>query len=119
MPRNSQEGKLDTVVGPGTVVQGDFRVTGSLRLDGQVEGKVEVGETFLAGPKSFLKGELRCRDAVIAGRVEADVFAKETAELQTGAHVIGNIECNGLVVQRGSFFQGNCIMARGEAGPTG
>ena len=113
MSKNQSEGKLDTVIGPGTVVAGDFRVTGGLRLDGQIEGKVDVGETFLAGPKSFLKGELRCRDAVIAGRIEANIFARETAELQAGAHVIGNIECKGLVVQRDSFFQGNCVMAKG------
>ncbi len=112
MPKSQPEGKLDTVIGPGTVVHGDLRVTGGLRLDGQVEGKLDVGETFLAGPKSFLKGELRCRDAVIAGRIEGNILARESAELQAGSHVLGNIECKGLVVQRDSFFQGNCIMSK-------
>jgi len=112
------DGKLDTVIGPGTTVKGDLHVTGGLRLDGQIEGEVDVGETFLAGPKSLLKGGLRCRDAVIAGRIEANIVAAETTELQAGAHVIGNIECKGLVIQKGSYFQGSCIMSKDQDNPT-
>ena len=112
MPKNRTEGELDTAIGPETQVTGDFRVEGSLRLDGKVEGKIEVRETVLAGPRSFLKGELHCKDAVVAGRVEGDVYAGDTVELQSGCHVVGNIICKGLIIQRDSFFQGNCSMSR-------
>lgn len=101
---------MDTVVGPGSAVRGDFRVSGGLRLDGQVDGRMDLGGGFVAGSNSLLKGELHCRDAVIAGRIEGNVFAREVVELQAGAHVIGNIECKSLVVHRGSFFQGSCTM---------
>ncbi len=114
MSKNRSEGKLDTVVGPETSVKGDFRVTGSLRVDGQIEGKIEVGESFLAGPKSLLKGELYCHSAVIAGRIEGSIFAKDTVELQTGCRVLGNINCKGLVIQQDSFFEGNCSMSQGR-----
>jgi len=108
-------GRIDTLVGPDTVVTGDMRSAGGLRLDGQVEGKVEAGEEFVAGPRSFLRGNLDCRSAVIAGRVEGNINCLETVELQSGAHVKGDIRCAGLVIQRGSFFEGNCIMRRDEA----
>ncbi len=106
-----QDSKLDTVIGPGSAVKGDFRISGGMRLDGQLEGKLDLDGGFLAGPKSYLKGELYCRDAVIAGQVEGNIHAKEGVELQAGARVIGNIECKFLVVQRGSFFQGSCVMS--------
>lgn len=114
MSRDRTEGKLDTVVGPGTQVKGDFRVSGCLRLDGMIEGKVEVAETLLTGAKSIIKGDVRCRDAVIAGRIEGDVTATESVELQTGAQVFGDIRCRGVVIQRDCFFQGNCTMSGGE-----
>jgi cytoskeletal protein CcmA (bactofilin family) len=114
MAKNRTEGKLDTVVGPETVVKGDFRVVGSLRLDGQVEGRMDIGETLLTGPRAFLKGEAHCGDAVIAGRIEGNVFARETVELQTGAQLFGDVRCKGLVIQRGGIFQGNCSMVREE-----
>ncbi len=115
MSKKNSEGKLDTIIGPETSVKGDLRVEGCVRLDGQVEGTVEVVETFLAGQNSLLKGELRCRDAVVAGRIEGNLFAKETVELQPGAKVYGNIHCTGLLIQRGCFFEGNCSMSQGSA----
>jgi len=112
MSKRDSEGKLDTVIGADTRVRGDFHVVGSVRLDGQVEGKMVVDETFLAGQKSLLKGELHCRDAVVAGRVEGNVVAEETVELQPGAEVFGDIRCKGIVIQRGCFFEGSCSMSQ-------
>jgi cytoskeletal protein CcmA (bactofilin family) len=112
MAKNRTEGKLDTVVGPETSVKGDLRVSGSVRLDGQVEGRLDITETLVSGPRSLLKGELHCRDAVVAGRVEGNVFASETVELQAGAQVFGNVTCKGLVIQRDCLFQGNCSMVK-------
>jgi cytoskeletal protein CcmA (bactofilin family) len=106
------EGKLDTVIGPDTTVKGDVRVGGSLRLDGQVEGRVDVAETFQTGPRSLLKGEVHTRDAVIAGRVDGNIHASDTVELQAGAQVFGNVACKGLVIQRDCLFHGNCTMVQ-------
>jgi cytoskeletal protein CcmA (bactofilin family) len=112
--KSRDQGKLDTVIGPETSVKGDFRVAGGVRLDGQVEGRMDITETLVTGPRSLLKGEVHCRDAVIAGRIEGNVFAAETVELQTGAQVFGNISSKGLVIQRDCVFQGNCTMVQGE-----
>ena len=114
MSKNRAEGSLDTVIGPDTRVKGEFRVEGSLRLDGQIEGRIDAAETFLSGSKSLLKGELNCRNAVIAGRIEGDIQAKETVELQTGAQVFGNITCQGLIIQRDCFFEGHCSMGQAK-----
>jgi cytoskeletal protein CcmA (bactofilin family) len=115
MAKNQNDGRLDTVIGPQTSVRGDFRVTGGVRLDGQAEGRMDVSETVVTGPKSLLKGELHCRAAVIAGRIEGDIYAEEIVELQTGAQVYGNISSKGLVIQPDCMFQGNCSMTAAEA----
>ena len=81
-------------------------------MDGQVEGRMDVSEILVTGPKSLLKGDLNCRSAVIAGRIEGDVYAAEGVELQTGAQVFGNISCKGLVIQPDCLFQGNCSMVQ-------
>ncbi len=114
MSKNRNDGRLDTVIGPETNVRGDFRVTGGVRLDGQVEGRMDVTETLVTGPKSLLQGDVNCRSAVIAGRIEGDIYAAEGVELQTGAQVFGNIICKGLVIQPDCLFQGNCSMATTE-----
>lgn len=111
MSKKPSEGNLDTAIGPETTITGDLRVGASLQMDGKVEGKLEVSDSVLAGPKSLIKGEIHCREAVIAGRVEGNIHAAETVELQSGARVVGNINCKGLIIQRDSFFEGNCMMS--------
>ncbi len=116
MSKNRNDGRLDTVIGPETSVNGDFRVAGGIRLDGQIEGRMDITETIVTGPRSMLKGVVHCRAAVIAGRIEGDVYAAEGVELQTGAQVFGNISCRGLVIQPDCLFQGNCSMAQASEG---
>lgn len=111
MAKTGSDGKLDTVVGPDTSVKGDFRVSGSLRLDGNVEGRMEVSDTLLTGPRALLRGDVYCRDAVIAGRIEGNITAADAVELQTGAQVFGDITCRALIVQRDCFFEGRCSMS--------
>ena len=116
MAKNRNDGRLDTVIGPETSVRGDFRVAGGVRLDGQVDGRMDITETIVTGPRSLLKGELHCRAAVIAGRIDGDVYAAEGVELQSGAQVLGNVNSKGLVIQPECVFQGNCTMVvAGEA----
>ncbi|MFO7675077.1 MAG: polymer-forming cytoskeletal protein [bacterium] len=119
MSKGHSEGNLDTAIGPETAITGDLQVKASLRMDGRIDGKIEVSDTVLAGPKSHIKGEIRCREAVIAGTVEGNIVATETVELQSGARVHGNITCKGLIIQRDSFFEGNCAMSArpGETAP--
>ncbi|MFO7637876.1 MAG: polymer-forming cytoskeletal protein [bacterium] len=117
MTRKNSEGNLDTAIGPETTINGDLRVGASLQMDGTVEGKLDISDAVLAGPKSLIKGEIRCREAIIAGRVEGNIYAAETVELQSGARVVGNISCKGLIIQRDSFFEGNCTMSARASEP--
>ncbi len=115
MSKDRTAGKLDTVIGSETQITGDLRVEGGLRLDGKIEGRGDIGDVFLTGPRSLLKGEVRCRRAVIAGRIEGNITASEIVELQTGAEVFGNITCRGLVIQPGCFFEGKCTMLKEQS----
>ncbi|MCX7731900.1 MAG: polymer-forming cytoskeletal protein [candidate division WOR-3 bacterium] len=114
MSREKNGGRIDTVIGSEAVMRGDLRVNGGVRFDGKLEGRMDVADVFLAGPRSFLKGEVQCRSAVIAGRIEGDIRAQELVELQTGAQVFGNVICRELVIQPGCFFEGKCTMLKEE-----
>lgn len=114
MSKDKTDGRLDTIIGTETVVKGELQVGGGLRLDGKFEGRLDVGDVILTGARSFLNGDVNCRSAVIAGRIEGNITARESVELQTGAQVIGNITSRSLVIQPGCFFEGNCTMVKGE-----
>jgi cytoskeletal protein CcmA (bactofilin family) len=108
--------RLDTFIGRTTNLKGDIATQGSIRIDGQVEGNINVSEIIITGPESFIKGNIDCKDAIISGRVEGDIKAIENVELQPGANISGDITCGNLVIGKNCFFEGKCHMSRKESG---
>ena len=105
------EDRLDTVIGKNARIKGDLITDGGVRLDGQVEGNIEAQSIIITGKDSLIKGDVHCKDAILAGRIEGHVFATDAIEMQTGASVLGDIHSKHLVIQKDCFFEGKCQMA--------
>lgn len=106
------EGKLDTLIGKTTRVSGNIITQGSVRVDGRIEGNLETPQTLITGQGSFIKGDVRCRDAILGGRIEGNIYALGMVEMQSGASLLGDITCKGLVIQPKVFFEGHCKMSQ-------
>lgn len=103
--------RLDTFIGRSTNLKGTLSTASSIRIDGQLEGDVNTSETLITGPESLIKGNVSCKDAVIAGRIEGNIIATENVELQSGANITGDITCGNLVIGKNCFFEGKCHMS--------
>lgn len=104
------EAKISTIIGKGTVVNGDFQAEGSVRLDGIIEGDVKVSGTLILGAAGKVNGTVDAAVAVIGGEVMGDVNAPEKIEITATAKVIGNIKTNAIVIDEKAIFQGQCDM---------
>ncbi len=107
-----KEGKIDSLIGKDTKIKGDLQSSGSIKIDGQVEGNVITDDSLIVGKESVIHGNMQCRNAVIGGKVVGNIEAQELLEYQAGAQMSGDISCKGLIVQEGVFFEGNCRMAQ-------
>lgn len=108
--REKEQGGMN-LLGKGASFNGELKVSGSIRIDGEFEGKMEVSESLILGKTGKVKGTVVSKDAVIGGNMEGDINASDRIELQTGSHLAGDIVCRGLVVEDGVFFEGNCKMS--------
>jgi cytoskeletal protein CcmA (bactofilin family) len=108
--REKEQGGMN-LLGRGAFFNGELKVTGSIRIDGEFDGKMEVSESVIIGKTGKVKGTVISKDAVIGGNMEGNVDASERIELQAGSHLAGDIRCRGLVVEDGVFFDGNCKMS--------
>src|SRR5690606_3054561 len=86
---------IDCLIGSGTVIEGDLRFRGGLRIDGEVIGRVlaEPGKPSLLvlSQNARVKGEIRAAHVVIDGTVEGPVQADALPEPQPRAPVSGDI----------------------------
>ncbi|MEO0131405.1 MAG: polymer-forming cytoskeletal protein [candidate division WOR-3 bacterium] len=113
---NETQEKIVAILGETTNIKGDITVNGSARIDCQVEGQITVADMLIIGPKAHIKGNIDCKNAVIAGRVEGNISAQMSIELQSGAYILGDITCASLVINKNCFFEGRCHMITTEGG---
>jgi cytoskeletal protein CcmA (bactofilin family) len=107
-------GELNTMIGKGTVVQGDMRVQNSIRVDGKVNGNITSTDTVQIGKEGEVEGHIHARHALLAGRVSGNILTQGKVLLETKAVVLGDIRAARLVVEEGAVFNGKCTMKEDE-----
>jgi cytoskeletal protein CcmA (bactofilin family) len=106
------EGKMNSIIGKGCKITGTIVVSeGTLRIDGEFEGTVQVPDTLVIGKDGRVKAEIKVKSAVVGGTVVGNIDAKEKIELQAGSRLEGDIKTIRLVIDEGVFFEGNCKMS--------
>jgi len=108
---SKNEERLDTIIGKTVKIKGDVMTDTGLRLDGQVDGNVDVGAVLITGKDSLIKGNIRCKEAIIAGHIEGSIIVSDVIEMQTGATIKGDINCKRIIIQKDCFFEGKCQMS--------
>jgi len=103
-----------TVVGQGARIEGTLVSAGSLRVDGQVKGKITAEGDVALSPQSRVEADIHAQNVTIGGQFRGNAIAKGKAELTRGGRVDGNITSRTLVIAEGAVFSGQSIM--GEQG---
>ncbi len=104
------EGKLETIIGKGTKIDGTMKIEGSTRIDGVVMGKLESNDLVTIGPDGEVKAEVKAKSIIVGGRVEGNLEATEKIELQSKSELQGNLVSKSLLVEHGAIFHGTANM---------
>jgi cytoskeletal protein CcmA (bactofilin family) len=98
-----------SLIARGTVITGDVRFTGTLHLDGRVEGTVSGdGENamFTLSEHGQVQGEVRVPHAMINGQVHGDIQVSQRLELAAQARVTGDVRYRTLEMAAGAQVNG-------------
>ena len=114
-PRSEVEERRATAwIGQGVVVEGRIISSQDLRIDGKVEGAVEVGDhVLMVGARAAVKANLVARSILISGTVVGNVTATDRIDLQATGSVEGDISSPRLVMVDGAVVKGK-IQADGN-----
>ncbi len=110
------------IITAGTSIKGDITATGDFRLDGVLEGNIQLNGKLVVGDSGVVKGNILCQNANIIGTVEGNLSVKELLSLHATARITGDILINKLSIEPGAVFTGRCRMldevrSRQEAAP--
>lgn len=102
--------KLASLLGQGSICDGDFVSPGSARIDGVVNGNVKVEGTLILGSTGVINGDIEAGAVQIGGEVNGNIYAPEHAELSSEAKVIGDLTTAVIVIDEHAVFQGKVNM---------
>jgi cytoskeletal protein CcmA (bactofilin family) len=107
------QNRIDSLIGPGTRIDGDLNFSGGLRVDGQVVGKLSSSADkpamLVVSEQARIEGEIRVEHVVINGTVVGPVYALEHLELQSKAKVTGDVHYKQIEIQLGAVVAGNLV----------
>lgn len=98
------------LIGAGTVIEGDIRSNGDIRIDGTVTGHVTSKAKIVIGTTGKVEGNITSQNADVSGTIIGKSTVGELLFLKTSANIIGDIITGKLVVEVGATFTGGCNM---------
>ena len=106
-------------IGQGVVVEGRITSAQDLRIDGTVDGTIEVGNHLLiVGASASVKANLAARSILISGAVIGNVTATERVDLQATGSVEGDISSPRLMMADGAIVKGKIDVGGNRATET-
>ena len=108
--RQESSGSSINLIGTGTVIEGDVRSNGDIRIDGAVHGNVYSKAKVVVGNTGFVEGNINCQNADVSGTVKGKSIVNELLFLKASSKMNGDIVTGKLVVEVGATFTGSCNM---------
>ena len=113
---------IRTLIGEGTVIQGELRFSEGLRIDGEVHGDViAIGEAhsiLVISERARVLGKVKAAHVIINGRVEGPVHSDELLELQPKASIVGDVRYEILEMHQGATIDGELRPIKAEDKPS-
>lgn len=109
-PENDGPPPPNTIVGIGSSFRGTLMVSGTLRIDGEVEGDILNCDRLEIGEHGMMRADIEVKEAVVRGRVQGNIRALGTIEMKSGARVEGDVAAVSVAMEPGVFFSGRCTM---------
>lgn len=106
-----------TVVNKGTVIEGEVKVSGTIRVYGQLNGTVRSEGKVVVAEDGVVSGDLYAHEAVVSGTVEG-VIEAHRLDLRSTATVEGNVIVKKFTTETGAIFIGDCKMPQNGTLPS-
>lgn len=104
---------IDTLIGTGSILQGDLEFTGGLRVDGHIKGHVSAQDTnngtLVLSESGIIEGDISVPHVVVNGTVKGNIASTGHVELQASAKISGDIHYKAVEMELGAVLNGSLV----------
>jgi cytoskeletal protein CcmA (bactofilin family) len=98
------------LISAGTSVKGDVESNSGIRIDGQLQGKMDIKGKVVIGASGQILGNIICQTLEVSGQLTGNIYAADMVSLKSTARISGEIITRKLAIEPGAIFSGTCRM---------
>lgn len=103
---------ISAFVGKGVEFKGTISYSGTVRIDGYLDGEIHTDGVLLIGEEAVLQAKITAGTVVCKGKITGDIIVKEQVKLRAPAVVNGSVKTPLLSMEDGVLFNGSLEMAQ-------
>lgn len=96
-------------------VKGDLIGAGDLKIDGKVQGSINLDGNLVMSESAEVKGNITSVNFECNGFIEGNIFVKERFTIRSKSKIIGDIKTKILIIEEGAEINGKCIAAKNNS----
>ena len=104
-------GDISAFVGKGVEFKGTISYSGTVRIDGYLDGEIHTDGMLLIGEEAVIQAKITAGTVVSKGKITGEVVAKECVKLRAPAVMNGSVKAPVLSMEDGVLFNGALEMA--------
>jgi cytoskeletal protein CcmA (bactofilin family) len=109
-------GRTASRITSGLKIQGEFSGTADLYIDGEVQGKLRLGNARVTvGPNGRVQADIEAREIVVDGTVQGNLKAGESAHFGASSRVVGTVITPRIGIDDGARLRGKVETVRANA----
>ncbi len=98
------------MIGPGTTIKGKLSGEEDLRIEGNVEGTIQLSQSLTVAESAVVNAQIEAQSVEIAGKVVGNIQVDEIISVNAGAVVVGELSTPRLSIADGARFKGHVEM---------
>ena len=112
MGRGRGANSVPTIIAENTNIKGNIISSGTLHVDGTVEGDVTCDELII-GVKGSVTGTIKAQSMYLYGTLNGQALVESLSIAQT-ARLMGDARHKTIAIEPGAFIEGRCIRSKPE-----
>ena len=105
---------MNSVIGPGSIFEGKFYISGSLKIDGKFEGEIKTEDALVVGETGKIKTNISAKTVVVAGTMIGNIAAEDEVRLEKSGKLLGDIQAPTLHISPGVVAKGSITITGGQ-----
>ncbi|GAA0338293.1 hypothetical protein GCM10008967_30710 [Bacillus carboniphilus] len=106
---------IDTIIGVGTIIEGNVKHETSIRVDGKIYGEVDCAGDIYIGKEGYIESTIKGKNIIVAGEINGNICTTGKIHIQPDGKVTGNVTTQGLIIEDGGIFNGQSTIEQAQS----